>query len=481
MALLAFTVVYVSLFSQMGSPASQPAGNDIVSMLHEVWTAKTLAPQALAPLQGKEKELQDAVSSSTLWPEKFEKTVDFWQIIGADGQQVDAAVYVPKSYTPEKAWPLIIALHGTGEDPPHQLAFIVQLLGDERVGKYVIVAPQSPVEGMFACDDREIGLAANILPAISKRLRIDTDQVYLAGYSKGGHCSFVAASLYPDRFAGVMPLAGTFLISPFFQHQSRLLLPNLAGLPVWVLYGGKDTGGPKGSPLTVETGGKVLHGIADTNQAIGDMLAELSKNEPRLSSVKMVLLPEAGHGQACPTQEQVQTWLESARPKLSSDELATKQVKRFRAAHESWLNGVRATKLEGAAFDPTQNVKISAQTGEAPEQAAQRYFDQQFGLIDMQIDRKANQLRLTTRKVNELEVWLSPQELDFDKPINISVNGTVRYQGPIKADAKQMVYWLRLTGDTSRLMCARLLIPKTGPAVVNPPDPPQGLFASMKR
>lgn len=125
-----------------------------------------------------------------------------------DGSPQPYYVAVPEDYTPQRAWPLIIFLHGyvpdiTKIDP--------WLVGDEvfelakREG-YLFVLPY----GRRNSDFLGIGEVdtLRVLEEMRRFYRVDPDRVYLMGASMGGYGCWANALHYPDLFAAIAPLAG---------------------------------------------------------------------------------------------------------------------------------------------------------------------------------------------------------------------------------------------------------------------------------
>jgi predicted esterase len=143
-------------------------------------------------------------------------------------------LYLPREYDqdPQKRWPLVLFLHGSGE------------IGDDldRVRKsglpkraeegqsfpFILVAPQSPEEEWFW-----LPAALNaLLDDVSARYRVDVDRIYVTGLSMGGRGTWVLAIDYPDRFAAIAPICGSI---PDLEDASRI-----RHLPVWAFVGAKD-------------------------------------------------------------------------------------------------------------------------------------------------------------------------------------------------------------------------------------------------
>jgi len=72
----------------------------------------------------------------------------------------------------------------------------------------------------------------DILDDVLVRYKGDRNRVYLTGISLGGFGTWRLASLHPDRFAAIAPVAG---------FGTRAVAPSLVKTPLWVFAGGRDT------------------------------------------------------------------------------------------------------------------------------------------------------------------------------------------------------------------------------------------------
>jgi predicted esterase len=80
----------------------------------------------------------------------------------------------------------------------------------------------------------------DVLADVERRFAIDRDRVIVGGYSNGAVGSFHFAEFYPDRFAGIVPIAGTdHGVYPTNAFESRLL-ENLLSVPVRMANGALD-------------------------------------------------------------------------------------------------------------------------------------------------------------------------------------------------------------------------------------------------
>ena len=131
-------------------------------------------------------------------------------------QTAPRCFFGPVHYEPGYAYPLVVWLHGAGEDE-RQLG---RIMPQVSLRNYVAVAPrgwtQSPARGQRAIawpDGRGADAAAETrvyesIAAAMARYHIGRDRVYLAGQGRGGTAALRIAVANPRRFAGAASLGG---------------------------------------------------------------------------------------------------------------------------------------------------------------------------------------------------------------------------------------------------------------------------------
>jgi poly(3-hydroxybutyrate) depolymerase len=119
---------------------------------------------------------------------------------------------VLKGTAPAGTVPLILAMHGGGDDPRVFVDEIglLDLAGSER---FAMVAPEHQYLNFARTNDPTIqGLLCNILPKYVKHIlktypSLDPSRVYVTGYSMGGAATLKAVNGDPFVFAAAVPMA----------------------------------------------------------------------------------------------------------------------------------------------------------------------------------------------------------------------------------------------------------------------------------
>jgi phospholipase/carboxylesterase len=150
--------------------------------------------------------------------------------VSAGGHHGGFSLYVPETYDPERAWPVIIALHGgsgNGRD------FLWTWLREAKSRGYVLLAPTAVNQTWSDVEERGL---FEILSWTSERYHLDRRRVLLTGLSDGATFALVYGLAHPDVFAALAPLCGVL-------HPANAPLGNLAranGVPIYLVHGALD-------------------------------------------------------------------------------------------------------------------------------------------------------------------------------------------------------------------------------------------------
>jgi predicted peptidase len=140
-------------------------------------------------------------------------------------------LYLPEGYgKDDKAWPLVLFLHGAGESGNDLKKVKVhgppKLIEAGKSFPAIVVSPQSPGRGW----DPEV--LNGLLDDLASKYKVDKDRIYLTGLSMGGYGSWTLAAAHPEKFAAVMPICG---------GGNPADAKKIKDLPIWVFHGAKDS------------------------------------------------------------------------------------------------------------------------------------------------------------------------------------------------------------------------------------------------
>jgi predicted peptidase len=180
------------------------------------------------------------------------------RVVTVGGHDYPYQVYVPSTYSPDRAWPVILFLHGAGERGSDGLLQTAVGLGDairRDAARFpaLIVLPQAPADSQWAGLPARAAMAA--LDVTMADYSADPARVYLTGMSMGGNGSWYLAYRHPERFAAVVPVCGWASHHPRFSHPDPVvptedgdpfeaLARRLIDVPVWLFHGEVDAAVP---------------------------------------------------------------------------------------------------------------------------------------------------------------------------------------------------------------------------------------------
>jgi phospholipase/carboxylesterase len=150
------------------------------------------------------------------------------------GSRGGFSMYVPEYYTPDRAWPLVMALHGGSGNGR---AFLWSWLRDARSYGAIVISPTA-TGGTWALmgEDTDTPNLARILEAVRGRWNVDPERLLLTGMSDGGTFSYVSGLEPGSPFTHLAPIAASF--HPFLVEAADDT--RLRDLPVHIVHGRLD-------------------------------------------------------------------------------------------------------------------------------------------------------------------------------------------------------------------------------------------------
>src|SRR5882762_5109786 len=150
------------------------------------------------------------------------------------GSRGGFSLYVPEYYTPDRAWPLVMALHGGSGNGR---GFLWSWLRDARSHGAILVAPTA-TGGTWALmgEDTDTPNLARILSSVLARWNVDPTKLLLTGMSDGGTFCYVTGLESASPFTHLAPVAATF--HPLMAEMASS--DRLRGLPVYLVHGALD-------------------------------------------------------------------------------------------------------------------------------------------------------------------------------------------------------------------------------------------------
>ncbi|QDT37381.1 carboxylesterase family protein [Stratiformator vulcanicus] len=173
-------------------------------------------------------------------------------LLRTDGRNYRYLFAGAEKIEPERKYPLVLFLHGSGErgdDPTVMIEkyFFARILAPEFRAKHpcFVIAPQCPADEKWTQTDWAARESVPLKAAVGRNLRaaievvelerhqqpIDMERIYLTGLSMGGYGAWYLAMVDPAYFAAVAPICG---------GGDEREAGRIAHLPIWAAHGDQD-------------------------------------------------------------------------------------------------------------------------------------------------------------------------------------------------------------------------------------------------
>jgi phospholipase/carboxylesterase len=150
------------------------------------------------------------------------------------GSRGGYSLYVPEYYTPDRQWPLVMALHGGSGNGRN---FLWSWLRDARSFGAILVAPTATGSTWALMgDDTDTPNLVRILDSVRARWNIDPKKLLMTGMSDGGTFCYVSGLDGASPFTHLAPVSATF--HPLMAEIADA--DRLRGLPIHIVHGRLD-------------------------------------------------------------------------------------------------------------------------------------------------------------------------------------------------------------------------------------------------
>ena len=160
-------------------------------------------------------------------------TAETTMTVGGGTKGTKYQLKLPPDYHPGRAYPVLIALHHSGESGQD----MVKRWGDEAGQWGYILACPNWGAGPYSYSVAEHAVVLETLRDLRQHFHVDSDRVFLTGFGEGGNMVWDVGLSHPNLFAGVAPIAG----QP--RHQAKIYWTNVMEVPFYVVWG-EYMGGP---------------------------------------------------------------------------------------------------------------------------------------------------------------------------------------------------------------------------------------------
>ena len=330
-----------------------------------------------------------------------------------DGRDLPVLIEVPAGYRTERLWPMLLTMHGgpgRSPDDGKRGASRMHFAWSEAAAEagWVIVSPAMshvfvhgrPSPERLAYEILTTAQMEAILDAVARLIRIDPNRVVATGVSLGANFSIGYAAARPDRFAGIAPVS----CEGEFRES---LLRNLAHTPVFAISGARDR--------NIRT----IEGPRAMNRILTGLGYDVVYREEA----------ERGH---------------EGFPRLYPE------ILRWAAKHRRNPHPMSVLRMPHQGIMPTSRrvhwLEIDTRQGVA------------VGEI-----KPGNRIEIMTRWARSVTVYLHDQLLDLDKPVVVTVNGELVFEGAVKRSILVGLEQARRLRDRGRAYPAavRIDVPRT--------------------
>lgn len=380
------------------------------TLLIEFWNASPETVEergdALREAAGDVRLLYDLLKRGPEFSGEVATGVVHGQRVDSNGTVFPYAFLIPESYDPARAYPVEFMLHGgVGREKPSA--------GDEywrggfdsiRTEDSIVVVPVAWRDAYWWHPDQAQNLVA-ILRELKRLYNVDDNRVTLSGVSDGGTGAYFYAFKQPSQWATFLAYIGHPGVLRNAQSGGgyRLYFENLVNKSLYIVNGENDRLYPAAS-------------LASFIQILED---------ERVEHVFRVI-DGGGHNTR---------W-------MPSEWGAIEQFKREhpRIPYPSQVQWV-ADRTD--RFNRNHWVRIDRLSEE-----------NRPSLIVAQ--RDDNKFYITTRGVAEFTLLLNPEEVDFDKPVQVLANGEVILDEKLVQDPAVLLHWATRELDRQQLFTAEL-------------------------
>jgi len=177
---------------------------------------------------------------------------EYRQHAGDSGVTLNYRLFVPSGYAASKVYPLVVTLHGVGENgtdnvihiEKNRIAEIWAEDSNQAKEPCFVASPQNPdgswtgfgwVTDCYNQDDYslspKLATVMELIDSLTREFSIDTNRIYVAGLSIGGFAAWDIMTRFPGVFA-----AAIIMSSAADTGKAHVI----AHMPVWVFHGALD-------------------------------------------------------------------------------------------------------------------------------------------------------------------------------------------------------------------------------------------------
>ena len=320
-------------------------------------------------------------------------------------KQYTFALYVPDLVSHDM--PMIVIMHGMGGSGANTIQAWIKRLGD----RFVIVCPTYPMGAWWSQNAENFVL--QLIHEIRAKYPINPNRIFISGLSNGAIGAYLMGMFYPDRFAGVVPIAGGI------TKRLMSFLVNLNNTPMYIIQGEFDPMFPIG--LTRRT-----------YKILSDFKSPVIYREHKERG--------AAHGGHFLPESEVPAlveWLTKQKRNISPKVVRITREEN----HMKRIFWARVSK----------GLKLAALQIPGPEMEPLNIHDGKIATL-FAIDKGNNRFMVRGKNILEFELYLSSDHIDFEKPVIVTFQAIEDKGNKLVPGEKVVAFNKKVEKNTSVLL-----------------------------
>ncbi|MBI4264992.1 MAG: dienelactone hydrolase family protein [Acidobacteria bacterium] len=352
-----------------------------------------------------------------------------------EGIRLDNVVEIPPEYDPAKTWPLRVQLHGgVGRPAPRNGEPGGRPLTSSRIpGEPQIYLHPRAWNGVEWWRAPQVDNILKLVDAVKRKYNVDESRIYVTGISDGGTGVFFLAMREATAWSACLALNGhpVVLANDQVGADQQLYPTNLANCPMYLVNGGRDP----------------LYPAASVAPFVRMM-------ERAGASVEFHVHPEAGHDTSWwPVERPLYEKYLAAHPRTAHPASVAWETDRT-----DRYNRVRWLVIDRLGARDSDVELVDVNSVELPAGYRGPVYERRRGSGRVDVVRTGNTFDARTRGVQQFTLLLSPDVVDFSRPVRVTVNGRGVFEGVVTKDVAALVRWAARDHDRTMLYGAELTV-----------------------
>ncbi len=326
--------------------------------------------------------------------------------IAADGTRFPYVFLIPESYDAQRSYPVEFMLHGGVNRPEWEVGGQWWRRGYDSLKQEdrITVVPAAWNEAFWWFENQAESLP-DILKALKQTYNIDDNRVTLSGVSDGGTGVYFFAFKQATEWAAFLPYIGHpgVLRNPQSGPGYKLYFENLMSRPLYIVNGEKDP----------------LYPVSSVMPFI-DILTQ--------TGIDHVFKAIVGGGHNT-------SWMPEERPMIEQFKLDNPR--------NPFPQELRWVADRSDRYNRNLWIRIDELLSEG-----------QPGILE--VSREVNNFAVLAESVEAFTLLLSPEQVDFSKEIQVTINGMLLFKGHVDQDMDTLLNWAGTDLDRSMFYTAEL-------------------------